>query len=104
MFLPKIAGRDMAKAKSIVFNKSGKAYIMNSYIRQLFEGGIDFVKRMLRGVIPLNDEEVRNTSWSELGSGLYERLFEFPNLEEYNKAVVAAKQPVDRDPKKKLKS
>ena len=68
MFLPKIAGRDMAKAKSIVFNKSGKAYIMNSYIRQLFEGGIDFVKRMLRGVIPLNDEEVREYFVGELGS------------------------------------
>lgn len=90
MFLPKIAGRDMAKAKSIVFNKSGKAYIMNSYIRQLFEGGIDFVKRMLRGVIPLNDEEVREYFVGELGSGLYERLFEFPNAESYNEAIAIA--------------
>lgn len=103
MFLPKIAGRDMAKAKSIVFNKSGKAYIMNSYIRQLFEGGIDFVKRMLRGVIPLNDEEVREYFVGELGSGLYERLFEFPNLEEYNKAIAAAKQPVERDSEEEIK-
>lgn len=103
MFLPKIAGRDMAKAKSIVFNKSGKAYIMNSYIRQLFESGIDFVKRMLRGVIPLNDEEVREYFVGELGSGLYERLFEFPNLEEYNKAIAAAKQPVERDSEEEIK-
>lgn len=88
MFLPKIAGRNMAK--SIVFNKSGKAYIMNSYIRQLFESGIDFVKRMLRGVIPLNDEEVREYFVGELGSGLYERLFEFPNAESYNEAIAIA--------------
>lgn len=102
MFLPKIAGRDMAKSKSIVFNKRGKAYIMNSYIRQLFESGIGFVKRMLRGVIPLNDEEVREYFEGELGSGLYERLFEFPNLEEYNKAIAAAKQPVERDSEEEI--
>ena len=90
MFIPKIAGRDMTKSNSVVFNKSGKAYIMNSYIRQLFESGIDFVKRMLRGVIPLNDEEVREYFVGELGSGLYERLFEFPNADAYNEAISVA--------------
>ena len=90
MFLPKIAGRDMAKSKSIVFNKRGKAYIMNSYIRQFFESGVGYLNRMLRGVIPLSDEEVREYFVGELGSGLYERLFEFPNAESYNEAVAIA--------------
>ena len=97
MLVPKIAGRDMTKKNTIVFKKGKKGYTMNSYIRQLFESGVDYVKRILRGVIPLSDEEVREYFVGELGSGLYERLFEFPNLEAYNDAVEAAKDPQYRD-------
>lgn len=102
MLVPKIAGRDMTKKNTIVFKKGKKGYTMNSYIRQLFESGVDYVKRILRGVIPLSDEEVREYFVGELGSGLYERLFEFPNLEEYNKAIAAAKQPVERDSEEEI--
>ena len=63
---------------------------MNSYIRQLFEGGIDYIKRILRGVIPLSDEEVREYFPGELDSGLYDRLFEFPDAVSYNKAIEVA--------------
>ena len=90
MLVPKIAGRDMTKKNTIVFKKGKKGYTMNSYIRQLFESGVDYVKRILRGVIPLSDEEVREYFVGELGSGLYERLFEFPNAEAYNKAIAIA--------------
>jgi hypothetical protein len=90
MLVPKIAGRDMTKKNTIVFKKGKKGYTMNSYIRQLFESGVDYVKRILRGVIPLSDEEVREYFVGELGSGLYERLFEFPNAEAYNDAIAIA--------------
>ena len=90
MLVPKIAGRVMTKQNSVVFKKGKKGYIMNSYIRQLFEGGIDYIKRILRGVIPLSDEEVREYFPGELDSGLYDRLFEFPDAVSYNKAIEVA--------------
>jgi len=90
MLVPKISGRDMTKKNTVVFKKGKKGYTMNSYIRQLFESGIDYIRRILRGVIPLSDEEVREYFPGELDSGLYDRLFEFPDAVSYNKAIEVA--------------
>lgn len=90
MLVPKISGRDMTKKNTVVFKKGKKGYTMNSYIRQLFESGIDYIRRILRGVIPLSDEEVREYFPGELDSGLYERLFEFPDAVSYNNAIEVA--------------
>ncbi len=90
MLVPKISGRDMTKKNTVVFKKGKKGYTMNSYIRQLFESGIDYIRRILRGVIPLSDEEVREYFPGELDSGLYDRLFEFPDAVSYNNAIEVA--------------
>ena len=90
MLVPKIPGRDMTKKNTVVFKKGKKGYTMNSYIRQLFESGIDYIRRILRGVIPLSDEEVREYFPGELDSGLYDRLFEFPDAVSYNNAIEVA--------------
>tara|TARA_R100000388_G_scaffold24478_2_gene18733 strand:- start:4777 stop:6468 length:1692 start_codon:yes stop_codon:yes gene_type:complete len=90
MLVPKISGRDMTKKNTVVFKKGKKGYTMNSYIRQLFESGIDYIRKILRGVIPLSDEEVREYFPGELDSGLYDRLFEFPDAVSYNNAIEVA--------------
>ena len=90
MLVPKIPGRDMTKKNPVVFKKGKQGYTMNSYIRQLFESGIDYIRRILRGVIPLSDEEVREYFPGELDSGLYDRLFEFPDAVSYNNAIEVA--------------
>ena len=85
--VPKIAGRDMTKPNTIVFNKSKKGYIMNTYLRQFFEEGQSYLEGLLRGTTKVSDEDILSYFPGELGKGLRDRFFAFLDDESYRDAI-----------------
>ena len=85
--VPKIAGRDMTKPNTIVFNKSKKGYIMNTYLRQFFEEGQSYLEGLLRGTTKVSDEDILSYFPGELGKGLRARFFAFLDDESYRDAI-----------------
>ena len=85
--VPKIAGRDMTKPNTIVFNKSKKGYIMNTYLRQFFEEGRSYLEGLLRGTTKVSDEDILSYFPGELGKGLRDRFFAFLDDESYRDAI-----------------
>jgi len=85
--VPKIAGRDMTKPNTIIFSKSKRGYIMNTYLRQFFEEGRSYLEGLLRGTTKVSDEDILSYFAGELGRGLRDRFFAFLDDESYRSAI-----------------